>query len=105
MTIREALRNSFPFAISNGQIELILATRCLSADDEFYSSVATSREFELAKADIIKMAIMSPNVSEGGVSISFADRSAMIAVANEIYQRYGEPIFGLAIPTVTALDW
>lgn len=105
MTIREALRNSFPFAISNGQIELISAARCLNADDDFNSSIATSREFELAKADIIKMVVMSPNVSEGGVSISFADRSAMISIANEIYGKYGEPLFGHAIPTVRALDW
>lgn len=105
MTIREALRNSFPFSVGNGLIDVVSVSRGLNVDDEFSSVVVTSREFELVKADIIKHVVMTPNVSEGGVSISFSDRDIFVSVANEIYKRYGEPIFGQATPTVTALDW
>ena len=105
MTIREALRNSFPFAVSNGTIDVIAVARDLDIDGEFDSSVASSRAYELSKADIIKSVAMSPNVSEGGVSISFSDRQSMISIANEIYGRYGEALFGQTTPTVRALDW
>ena len=104
MTVREALRNSFPFAVSSGAIEVIAYTRSLHIDDEFDANIANSKAFLLAKADIIKTIVMSPNVSEGGVSISFSDKEAMISIANEIYGRYGEPFFGQTNPTVKVLD-
>lgn len=105
MTIREALRNSFPFVVSEGAVNMISVSRMLDLDGDFDASVASSRAFELAKADIIKSTVMTPNVSEGGVSISYSDRQTMIAIANEIYGRYGEPICGQATATVRALDW
>lgn len=105
MTIREALRNSFPFAVSDGTLDVIAISRGLVMDDLFDSFVATNKSFDLAKADIIKNAIMTPNVSEGGVSISFSDKSDMISLANSIYGKYGEPLLGREVPTVKPLDW
>ena len=105
MTIREALRNSFPFTVSNGTLDVIAVSRGLSIEDLFDTEVASNRQYELAKADVIKSVVMSPNISEGGVSISFSERQYMISVANEIYERYGEALLGQATPTVKALDW
>ena len=105
MTIREALRNSFPFAVANATIEVIAVSRVIDVDGLFEPVIAASKEFQLAKADIIKSAVMSPNMSEGGVSISFTERQFLVNTANEIYGRYGEPLFGQATPTVKALDW
>lgn len=105
MTIREALRNSFPFAVGQGQLDVIAISRGLSLDDEFDSHVAVSRSFELCKADVIKTVVMTPNLSEGGVSISFTDRDSMISIANSIYGKYGEPIFGQDLKTVKPLNW
>lgn len=105
MTIREALRSSFPFSVNNAQLDVIAISRCLVLDDAFDPFVSNSKSFELAKADIIRTLAMSPNVSEGGVSISFGDRVDMIAYANSIYGKYGEPLFGRETPTVKPLDW
>lgn len=105
MTIREALRNSFPFAVSNGTLDVIAVARGLNIEDSFDTEVASGRQYELAKADVIKSIVMSPNISEGGVSISYSDRQYMISIANEIYGRHGEALFGQATPTVKALDW
>lgn len=105
MTIREALRNSFPFSVKDSQLDVIAISRGLFLDDEFDSFVAADKSFDLAKADVIKMIVMSPNVSEGGVSISFNDKANLIALANGIYGKYGEQLFGLENPTVIPLDW
>lgn len=105
MIVREALRSSFPFHVSESQLEMIATSRGLDLDGMFDSSVASGREFNLAKADVIKTIVMTPNVSEGGVSISFNDKAGMIAIANSIYGAYGEPLLGHETPTVKPLDW
>lgn len=105
MTVREALRNSFPFAVKDSLLDVVAISRGLYIDDDFDQSIATSSLFNLAKADVIKTIVMTPNVSEGGVSISFNDRANMISIANGIYGKYGEPLLGLETPTVKPLDW
>ena len=105
MTIREALRSCFPFSVSNTQLDVIAISRGIDIEDVFDSYVAQSKPFELAKADVVRCAVMSPNVSEGGVSISFGDKVDMIAIANRIYEKYGEPLLGRETPSVKPLDW
>ena len=105
MTVREALRNSFPFSVKDSMLDMIAISRGIVLEEELDPFVATSKPFELAKADVIKAIVMTPNVSEGGVSISFSDKSSMISIANSIYGKYGEPLFGRETPTVTPLDW
>lgn len=105
MTIREALFNSVSFSVSHEQAEVIAITRGLDVDDDFTSAVANSREFLLSKADMIRLVITQPNISEGGVSISFTDRKSLIGIANAIYRSYGESVIGEAEPTVEFLDW
>lgn len=105
MTVREALRNSFPFSVKDMQLDVIAISRGLVLDDVFDPFVATSKPFDLAYADVIKTVVMTPNISEGGVSISFSDKSDMISIANSIYGKYGEPLLRLETPTVKPLDW
>ncbi len=105
MTVREALRSSFPFSVKDAQLDVIAISRGVVLDNEFDSFVALSKAFELAKADVIKSVVLTPNVSEGGVSISFSDKATMISIANAIYGAYGEPLLGLETPTVKPLDW
>lgn len=105
MTVREALRSSFPFSIKDSQLEVISISRGIVLEEDFDPFVALSKPFELAKADVVKMVVMTPNVSEGGVSISFNDKASLISIANGIYGKYGEPLLGLETPTVKPLDW
>ena len=105
MTVREALRNSFPFSVKDMHLDVIAISRGLVLDDVFDPFVATSKPFDLAYADVIKTVVMTPNISEGGVSISFSDKSDMISIANSIYGKYGEPLLRLETPTVKPLDW
>lgn len=105
MTIREALRNSFPFSVNDSLLDVIAISRGLVLDDLYDPFVASSKPFDLAKADVIKTIIMTPNISEGGVSISFSEKANMISIANGIYGKYGEQLLGQETPTVKPLDW
>jgi hypothetical protein len=106
MTVLAALLNSLAFPISASQAEVIATCRDLDLGVDFTSGIAQSRQFELAQADCIRNAIFSPNVSEGGVSISWGDRRAMMAMMNRIYAKYGEPLIKEENPTVEFLkDW
>lgn len=84
---------------------MVSIERGLNLADEFSASVAKSMEFNLCKADLIRLIVTMPNISEGGVSISFSDRNAMIGIANNIYSKYNEPLIAALNPTVELLDW
>lgn len=104
MTVREALLSSASFSVSFEQAEVIAVTRDLYLEENFTKEIAVSKAFELSKADMIKMVILMPNVSEGGVSISITDRHYLMGVANSIYAKYGEPLIQEQQPTVEYLD-
>lgn len=106
MKIITALLNSLSFPLTQPQAEVIATSRGLDLQAEFTPQDATSKEFQLSKADAFRLAIVSPNVSEGGVSISYSDRKWMMSLANAIYSKYGEPLILEDNPTVEFLhDW
>lgn len=83
---------------------MVAISRGAYCDDEFTASIATSMEFNLAKADLFKSLVLMPNVSEGGVSISISDRRSLIGLANAIYRKYGEPLIEELHPMVEYID-
>lgn len=104
MDVRAALTNMASFPLTSGQAEVIAIRRGLPLDEEFSTEVANSKAFELTYADILKMTVTAPNVSEGGVSISIADRNSLIAIANGIYSKWGEALIQEEHPTAEAID-
>lgn len=104
MDVRTALSSSVSFPLSSGQVELIAEDRDLTLDAVYTKALGKSEEFQLAKADMIRCLVTAPNVSEGGVSISIADRKTLIGIANGIYAKYEpESLIQEAIPTCTPI--
>ena len=104
MDIRTALKNTVSFPLSNGQVEVIAVERGLNLSDEFTKTIGRSAEFQLAKADMIRCIVTALNVTEGGVSISVADRKTLIGIANGIYLKHEpESLIQDATPTVTPI--
>jgi len=103
MDVKTALLNTVSFPLSATQAEVIAVERELDLTAEFTKEIGRSPKFQLAKADMIRNIITSPNVSEGGVSISLADRKTLIGIANGIYGKYGEPLIKEQHPTVTPI--
>ena len=104
MDIRTALKNTVSFPLSNGQVEVIAVERGLNLSDEFTKTIGRSSEFQLAKADMIRCIVTALDVTEGGVSISVADRKTLIGIANGIYLKHEpESLIQDATPTVTPI--
>ena len=82
----QAIKASVNFPISDEQAELALTDWGLTTT-QTYSGV--TMEFELAKADILRLLVSSANIAEGGYSISMTDKSNMLAMAKGIYAKHG----------------
>lgn len=106
MLVITALLNSLSFPLTQPQAEVIATSRGLDLGAEYSTEIAKDKSFLLSKADAIKLAILSPNISEGGVSISYSDRKLLMSLANAIYAKFEEPLISESFPTVEFLkDW
>lgn len=103
MDVATALQSLVPYPLTENQIKVTAARRGLVLNQDFDNVVGT-KAFDLADADLIKLVVMHPNISEGGVSISLSDRKALIAEANRIYRQYDEPLIEDEHPAVYPID-
>jgi hypothetical protein len=87
MTNLEALRHSVAIPVAEKSLELILINRGINRD---YFYEGESREFELARADVLKHCVTQPNVSEGGYSLSVSEKKELARMAAELYDKHGE---------------
>ena len=86
MTNLEAIKAKLPYPLADNSFILALSVRGLVSSETF----SDTRSLELAQADLIYSLVLTPNVTEGGYSISFSDKNAILRVADGIYARYGE---------------
>lgn len=100
MDILTAIRNSVSFPLEDNQVEVIAVKRGLDTNLEYSKDVALSKEFELVYADVLRLIVTQPNVSEGGVSISVSDKATLVSIANRVYGKYDEPIIQDTMPIV-----
>jgi hypothetical protein len=85
MTNLEAIKGKIVYPLSDNSCILALNDRELIETDTYVKGKA----FDLAYADLIITLLHSPNVSEGGYSISISDKAALEKVATGIYAKYG----------------
>ena len=84
MTNLEALRGKLNYPLSDNALILALSDRGLTDSDVYVKGSS----FDLAYADAIMTLITAPNTTEGGFSVSLADRNALLGLANGIYAKY-----------------
>jgi hypothetical protein len=87
MTNLEAIKGRLNYPLSSNSFILALTDRGLTHSDTY----AKSQAFDLAYADAITTIVTTPNISEGGYSVSMSDKENLIKLANSIYLKYGEP--------------
>jgi len=96
MTNLQAIRSAVNFPLDDLSFEKVLLDRGLEADGTY----APSAQFKLAVADAIVVVVTSPNISEGGYSITQNDRESLINLANTYYEAGGEASpFGPVVST------
>lgn len=104
MTILDALKSHVKYPLGNDLFSVILITRALKGDDYFDSGVAKSFSFLGARADCYKELVVSPDISQGGISISAGEKERIITIANDMYKTIGETIIGeFEQPTITPI--
>lgn len=86
MTNLEAIKGRLNYPLSDNAFILALNDRGLTET----ATYSKGQAFDLAYADSITMLVTSPNISEGGYSVSLADKQTLIKLANGIYSKYGE---------------
>ena len=96
MTILEALKSRVHYPLSGNTFESIATQRGIVTADEFTTEVANSKHFKGALADLLYELVAVPNISEGGVSISFAEKKYILSRANNLYNEIGEQSKGEA---------
>lgn len=86
MTYLEALKGKLNFPLSDNSFILALTDRGLTESATYAKCAA----FDLAYADAIMTVITSPNVSEGGYSITLTERSNLLKLAEAMYAKHGQ---------------
>ena len=84
MTNLEAIRAKLNYPLSENTYIVVLEDRGVVTDAVY----ATSESFDLAYADAITILITTPNITEGGYSISLAEKQNLLALAERIYTKY-----------------
>lgn len=88
MTNLEAITAKLNYPLTSNAFTLALEDRGLASSGTYSKCEA----FELAYADAITMLVSSPGVTEGGYSVSLADKTTLLKVSDGIYTKYGETI-------------
>lgn len=86
MTNQEALVASVNYPVNDNVTLKCLADHSISASGSYSS---TSKDFELAIADLLLVLVTSANVSEGGMSIAPVEKKMLLSRANSIYAKHG----------------
>lgn len=96
MTVLEALKSRVHYPLSGNTFESIATQRGIVTIDEFTTEVANSNSFKGALADLLYELVSVPNISEGGMSISFSEKKVILSRANSLYLEIGEQTKGEA---------
>lgn len=88
MTNLEALKAAVGYPVTDDQCNKALADNGLTGTDVYSASAA----FSLATAALLTVIATSANISEGGYSVSIADRQALLQRADDLISEAGGTI-------------
>ncbi|MBO4778030.1 MAG: hypothetical protein J5588_06000 [Bacteroidales bacterium] len=92
MTVQDGLRSINEYPIKGAVLSSIATLRGITLTAELTEATMKSKAYRLATADVYKFIAFAPNISQGGVSVSFTDaqRNEFKRIANSIYGELGE---------------
>jgi hypothetical protein len=103
MTNLEAIKGKLSYPLSDNAFNLALLDRGLTGS----ATYSDKKSLELAHADLLYVLVSTPNISEGGYSISQSDKKLLIQMANGIYSKWSTDAVKYASilkPTVTVVN-
>lgn len=92
MTVLDGLKGINDYPIKSATFNSVATKRGLTLTGELTSAIMDSEPYELATADIYVYLVYAPNISQGGVSVSFNEeqRENFLTMANTIYAKWSE---------------
>lgn len=91
LTTIDALKAHVQYTLPSAFYDSVVMKRGLTGDAACTKDILNSSEFKGALADCIRQIILYPSsISEGGMSISKADRKSLLDEANRLYRSIGE---------------
>lgn len=91
LTILAAIKSQVQYPLPSDFYLTILVKRGLDGDCVCTNETLESAGFKGAQADCLRQIILYPNsISEGGMSITKADRQSLLFMANKLYKEIGE---------------
>lgn len=103
-TVKQALRDEIPFPLGDGFLDNKLMARGIEPEAPISLELYNSEAFSGAIADCLYALVISPNISEAGMSVSLADRAIILRRANLLYKAIGEDEKEANEPRVT-IGW
>lgn len=90
LTVLSALKSKVQYPLPDDFFRTIMVQRELP-DEACTKDILDSVSFKGATADCLKQVVLYPNsISEGGMSISKADKDDLLYLANRLYREIGE---------------
>lgn len=94
-TTLAVLRAQVQYPLPSDFFLSVMIKRGLDGDAVCTQEIMDSAEFIGAQADCIRQIILYPSsISEGGMSLSKADRNSLITMADKLYRSIGEETIG-----------
>ena len=91
LTILAAIKAQVQYPLPSDFYLTVIVKRGLDGDVVCTKEIMESAGFKGAQADCLRQIILYPNsISEGGMSISKADRQSLLFMANKLYREIGE---------------
>lgn len=92
MTVLDGLKGINEYPVKFATFQSVATKRGLTLNVELTAEIMESEAYKLATADIYVSLAYSPNVSQGGVSVSFTNeqREEFLSIANRLYAEFEE---------------
>lgn len=90
MTILQALKSKVSYPIKDDTLLAILIERGINGENDFNLSVAKSNSFKGAVADLYLHLATVPNISEGGMSVSYGDKNTFLSLYSALKKEIKE---------------
>ncbi len=87
MTNLEAIKADVVHPLPDNSFKKVLLDRGLLDSEQYNPN--NVKPFELAKADALLIVVASPNISEGGYSISVSEKERLEKIASGLYKKHG----------------
>lgn len=85
MTNLEAIKGIIGYPLPETGLTKVLEDRSLTTSGTYVKCAS----FDLAYADALMIVVASPNINEGGFSVSQSEKDNLISIANGIYAQNG----------------